>query len=447
MYSDCHMRALGQILLGLFAVMFLGGSVSAQELPSKWYFGKKYQKKVAQSWCSEGVAEATEYGQALLRAVKADGSLPDSCFFYRYRPMAGPMQAGDCLMMEFPQTNFPAGSFVEFDLTFSGEEGVPSQWVFEYLDGGEWICGDIYKIYGSPFESCHQFTSVLETVRLKNAAEGTLKMRMRALESAPVKALCDAAPRAKGCVLVQTHAYLGAYAQNLGTQQPKDTTRVLCLGNSFTYYCSCPALLKELAWNEGHYLDIVTSLKGGQTFGQHCALNITADAIAKGGYELLFMQGQSQANARLAQDKKANIDALDDAVSLVGKVRRVSPDCKVIVEYTWSYVGKDGEYGGFGSHKNFEKLGHKGSHIVAKAVGNAEVSHIAEAFALVRKERPDIDLFAADKKHQNILGSYLKSCVNYLTIFGEPFGDSPADCGIDNEVAQYLRSVAQRVVL
>jgi hypothetical protein len=46
-----------------------------------------------------------------------------------------------------------------------------------------------------------------------------------------------------------------------------------------------------------------------------------------------------------------------------------------------------------------------------------------------------------------MLGSYLKSCVNYLVLFGEPFGDNPADCLQDKETAQYLRDVAERVVL
>ena len=431
----------------LVAVTAFVGSAAAQELPSKWYFGKKYHKSVSKSWRAEGVAAATDYGQALLKAVKADGSQPDSCIFFRYRPMAGPMQAGDCLVMEFPQTNLPAGSFVEFDLTFAAEEGAPSEWIFEYLDGGRWISGNVYKVYGSPFEKYHQYTSVLETVRLENEADGTLKIRMRALDSNPVTPLCDAAPRAKGYVVIQTHAYLGAYAQNLGVQQPKDTTRVLCLGNSFTYYCSCPALLKEIAWNEGHYLDLAAALKGGQNFGQHCSLNVSADAIAKGGYDLAVMQDQSQTPARLARDRKANRESLDDAVALAEKIRAESPGCKIIVESTWSYVGKEGEYGGFGNHKTFEKLSLKGSRIMAKAIGDAKVSHIAEAYALVRKERPDINLFAADNKHQDILGSYLKSCVNYLTIFGEPFGDKPADCGIDHGVAEYLRTVAERVVL
>lgn len=441
------MKVFRQLFNITFVMIFLGSSISAQELPSKWYFGKKYHRNISKSWRNDGVAVATDYGQALLRVVKADGSRPDSCIFHRYRPMAGPMQAGDCLVMEFPQTNLPAGSFVEFDLTFAAEEGAPSEWIFEYLDGGEWISGNIYKVYGSPLEKCYQCTSVLETVRLENAADGTLKMRMRALESKPVEPLCDAAPRAKGYVVIQTHAYLGAYAQDLGVRQPKDTTRVLCLGNSFTYYCSCPALLKEIAWNEGHYLDLVAALKGGQNFGQHCSLNVSSDAMVKGGYELAVMQDQSQTPARLAQDRKTNRESLENAVALAGKIRTESPGCKIIVESTWSYVGKDGEYGGFGDHRTFEKLSLKGSRIMAKAIGNAEVSHIAEAYALVRKERPDINLFAADNKHQNLLGSYLKSCVNYLTIFGEPFGDKPADCGIDHGVAEYLRTVAERVVL
>ena len=442
-----NFNSLRRAVAAIVAVTAFVFSSHAQDFPSKWYFGKAYHKNISKSWRAEGVAVATDYGQALLRAVKADGSMPDSCIFYRYRPMAGPMAAGDCLVMEFPKSNLPAGSFVEFDMTFSAEEGTPSEWVFEYLDGGQWVSGRKYKVYGSPFEKCHQYTSVLETVRLKNAADGTLKMRMRALESKPVKALSDAAARAKGYVVLQTHAFLGAYAQNLGTVAPKDTTKVLCVGNSFTYYCSCPALLKEIAWNEGHYLDLTAALKGGQNFGQHCSLDITADAIARGGYDLAILQDQSQGPARFAQDRKQYCVTLDNAVALSGKISASSPDCKFIVESTWSYAGKKEDYGGFDTHKKFGKLNFKGSKIIAKSLPGAKVSLIHAAFALSRKERPDINLYASDDKHQSLFGSYLKSCVNYLTIFGEPFGDSPADCGIDHDIAAYLRDVAERVVL
>ena len=85
--------------------------------------------------------------------------------------------------------------------------------------------------------------------------------------------------------------------------------------------------------------------------------------------------------------------------------------------------------------------------ILAKAVEDAVVSPISEAFRIVRDERHDINLYHTDKHHQSVYGSYLKSCVNYLVLYGKPFGSSPADCNLDPQVTAYLRSVAERVVL
>ena len=85
--------------------------------------------------------------------------------------------------------------------------------------------------------------------------------------------------------------------------------------------------------------------------------------------------------------------------------------------------------------------------ILAKAVEDAVVSPISEAFRIVRDERHDINLYHTDKHHQSVYGSYLKSCVNYLVLYGKPFGNSPADCNLDPQVTAYLRSVAERVVL
>jgi hypothetical protein len=127
------------------------------------------------------------------------------------------------------------------------------------------------------------------------------------------------------------------------------------------------------------------------------------------------------------------------------KVRTLSPECKAVVENTWAYWKYD--FGSFKSLDDFDKNGKKGARILAKAVGNAEVSPIGQAFRIVRAERPDINLYHTDKHHQSVLGSYLKSCVNYLVLYGEPFGASASDCLLDPETAAYLRSVAERVVL
>ena len=41
------------------------------------------------------------------------------------------------------------------------------------------------------------------------------------------------------------------------------------------------------------------------------------------------------------------------------------------------------------------------------------------------------DLFYTDSKHPNRNGAYLKSCVNYLVIFGEKFDKNVSDGGCD----------------
>ena len=56
-------------------------------------------------------------------------------------------------------------------------------------------------------------------------------------------------------------------------------------------------------------------------------------------------------------------------------------------------------------------------------------------------------LYSPDGYHQSPYGSYLKSCVNYLLLFGEPFGENTSDCGLEKERAAALRNIAEIIVL
>ena len=82
------------------------------------------------------------------------------------------------------------------------------------------------------------------------------------------------------------------------------------------------------------------------------------------------------------------------------------------------------------------------------AQNGANVSPIGNAYKIIWDEkRKEIRLFDSDSKHQSHYGSYLKACVNYLMITGEPFSDNVADCGLEPWKAATLRAVAERVVL
>ena len=179
--------------------------------------------------------------------------------------------------------------------------------------------------------------------------------------------------------------------------------------------------------------------------GKHLSLPTTNDLVAEVDYDYMILQDQSLIPAKVGRDPKGMHQQVKDMAAMATKVRTNSPDCKALVECTWAYWKND--FGGFKSLDDFDRNGRRGAKILAKAVENAQVSPISDAFRIVRAERGDINLYHTDKHHQSVYGSYLKSCVNYLTIYRQPFGDSPADCNLDPQVTAYLRSVAERVVL
>ena len=423
----------------LAAAMLLSLPSSAQNL---WVFSKKHTAAFEKTWPQDHYIPATQNGNGRITAKDAQGNDLARYELDGDRAVAGPFKAGSYYLFEVPSDKLPAGSFVDFNATITIEDGAPMDWVLEVEDGGKWREGKTFRCYGPARGSAYRHTSLYQTFRLEEGVDDMIRFRVRALEGyvRPSKG----AEKEGGAMFV-SGSYLGALVNDFGTEAPKDTLKVLCIGNSFTYYCGTPAMLKEIAWSEGHFIDISASLKGGWTMAKHLSLETTDDMIAEGGWDYMLLQDQSLVPAKVGRDPKGMAQQIKEMEAVAVKVRTLSPECKAVVENTWAYWKND--FGSFKSLDDFDKNGKKGAKILAKAVGNAEVSPIGQAFRIVRAERPDINLYHTDKHHQSVLGSYLKSCVNYLVLYGQPFGDSVSDCLLDPETAAYLRSVAERVVL
>lgn len=428
-----------RMLSAILCVLIFCGTASAQNL---WMFNKKNVSKFEKSWTQEHYIPVTQNGEGRISAKDAQGNDLASYEILSDRAVARPFAPGSYYLFEVPSKKLPAGTFVDFSATLTIEDGAPMEWVLEVEDGGRWREGRKFRCHGPATGSSYRHTSIYQTFRLEEGVDDMIRLRIRALEGymRPSKG----AEKEGGAMFV-SGSYLGAMVNDFGQTAPKDTLKVLCLGNSFTYYCGSPAMLKEIAWHEGHCVDVAASLKGGWTMGQHLSLETTDDLLKEKGYDYVILQDQSLVPAKVGRDPKGMSSKVKEMTAMATKVRTTSPECKAIVENTWAYWKYD--FGSFRSLDDFDKNGRKGAKILAKAVGNAQVSPIGEAFRIVRAERPDINLYHTDKHHQSVLGSYLKSCVNYLVLFGEPFGDSPADCLQDPEVAAYLRNVAERVVL
>ena len=428
-------------LVALAALCSTG--LSAQDFHSRWSFGKNYSPQIRQTWETEHCVKATEYGDGIMRAVDASGNDLQTYKVLRDRAAAGPFKAGDSFLFEIPARNVPAGSFISFDATLSAEPGAPVEWVVEWKDGDSWVSGRKYICHGPALGKQHRYTTIHQTFRMvKGVEDGVFKVRLRALDGRCIPATETNEP--SGLAMFVTSTYLGANVEYLGTVEPKDTTRVLCVGNSFTYYNSCPLMLKQIAWSQGHYIDMSASLKGGWSMEKHIDYAATDDLVKVGGFDVVFLQDQSQGPAKVGFDRKENALVLESMVKMAEKVRSTSEDCHVVIECTWAYPGK--KNGGFDSVAEFYKYAGKGAKVMAKAA-NAEISPIRDAFRLANMERPDIMMFSSDGYHQSAYGSYLKSCVNYLLLYGEKFGGNPSDCGLEPDRAAALREIAESVVL
>ena len=357
---------------------------------------------------------------------------------------------GDYWLMTLPVKNLKAGTAIDLWLPFLAEPSdTPHEFAWEYLDGKKWLPVTPADKKGV---NCHSTTSkkwprmLWHTIRLENEVKsGNLQVRLRQCGKEV----------AKSSLYGSTSGQAPKIAL-LDERIPSDTTRVLFIGNSYTYCNLYPMQLKELAWHEGHYLDCTLYFHGGYSMKKHLADHISRETVEVGNFEYAFLQDQSLNSLRIGTSADQNV--VGEMEKMVNRVKEFSPKAKCIVEMTWGRRnGNDTtkskalqdiktahpEY--FESYEAMQRVITTNTTAMAQKLG-MELSPVGIAWEIVRRERPDIELYVKDGSHPSDAGSYLAAAVGYLTLFKEPFkADTPIR--LKPEVAKYLRSVAERVVL
>ena len=368
------------------------------------------------------------------------------------------MTEGDYILFSVPVQNLEAGSNIEIDAVIMSSPDSPKYFIAEIKEGREWTSAETdlrsapenpgikytFMCSGTGAEN-YQHNSIYQTFRLKKGIrKGTLEIRFRAIGNMS----CSGRPLSDGgdnaWVGFAAYGFVGAYIQNLGTNAPKDTTNILCLGNSFTYFSNTPSMLKEIAWSQGHYFDVSAHMKGWQSLDQHADLLLSNDAIDAQAPDYAFLQDWSNGAAFYSFDPVTNADFYEGYKRLSDKIKGKYPDCQIVYEHTWPYYKWNMH--DFGSLEKFNELLRNGANEIAR-YNDAIVTHIGDAFIAVDPKEFDATLYNSDGHHQSHYGSYLKACVNYLTITGEAFNDKVPDCGISPQRAAYLRRIAEQTVL
>ena len=145
---------------------------------------------------------------------------------------------------KIPVGYIPKGGVIEFDAAVNTTASCSKYYVVECKSGNTWYKGDMFMCSGCPTGAGAHPSTILQTFRMPEPVKGELEIRFRPTgkEKADTAATDSAVPQ-----MIMPKSYLAEYVQYLGNAVPKDTLNVLCVGNSFTYYWGCPAMLKEIA--------------------------------------------------------------------------------------------------------------------------------------------------------------------------------------------------------
>lgn len=434
--------------------------------PAKWEISGSLYTDTSEAglrWVNQGYSYANVgngSGNAIITAASSDTKRHPKYSILNKTMAVSNLTTDDYLLFCVPVTSVKAGCDFDFMLTLdAASPKAPKYWIFEYFDGGEWhsVEEDLktatedgatrYSFYIKNFSSSNH-TTFVQSFTLQNAIEEDfVRMRCRVVgkingeggqlyanESAQVYL-----PR-----MTFMTCYLHCYDM---APAIKDTHKLLALGNSFTYYYGSVWMLKEIARREGHQLRVRANLKGSQSFGLQLGLELTDAVVNEGGYDYALLQDTSNGAADFYRDGcPESADRLKNTRTLTSNVRRSSPDATIILEHTWAHPYKDNLYRGYGDYNNFAEYLLNGAFALYNM--SPEVDWLSPVGVAFRKANDEgYSLLHTDFFHQNRNGSYLKSCVNYLMIFGEPFGDNPTDCGVEAATAKRFREIAEEVVL
>jgi hypothetical protein len=219
---------------------------------------------------------------------------------------------------------------------------------------------------------------------------------------------------------------------------------VLLIGNSFTAANGMPATLAAIAASLGQPLHVDSITPGGRTLEQHSGDKGTLEKLKERRWDAVVLQEQSQRPAW--PDRQFSDMVLPYAVKLAGAVRDSSPGASVIFFGTWGY--KDGDKGNCAAVP--EVCSYAGmqarldsAYAAMAAASGAALAPVGKAWAAVRAEHPEIELYFSDGIHPSAEGSYLAACVIYAAISGKsPVGADRTTLAADR--AELLQEAAAR---
>lgn len=216
-------------------------------------------------------------------------------------------------------------------------------------------------------------------------------------------------------------------------------TRVLFIGNSYTFVNDLPATFADLAHSGGHRVESGMLAEGGATLGDHVASAATAAKLQSAKWDVVVLQEQSQIPS---VDLLRQSQMYPAARRLVDTIYRQG--ARPMFFLTWAH--RDGwPENGLPDYASMQSAIDDG-YLAIASEEQATVAPVGVAWSsLMSQAHPS--LWQDDGSHPTIAGTYLAACVFYATVFHQSPRGLTYRADLSAIDAAILQTVAAETVL
>jgi len=217
-------------------------------------------------------------------------------------------------------------------------------------------------------------------------------------------------------------------------------TRVLFIGNSYTFTNNLPLVFARLALAGGHQVETGMAAEGGWTLSDHVKSSATVEAIQSTKWNFIVLQEQSQIPASVQDRTESMYPA---ARALVHQIEAVG--ATPLFFLTWAH--RDGwPEEGLPDYASMQEQIDQGYLGIAQEL-NVGVAPAGYVWWAAKGQYPELALWQADGSHPSEQGTYLAACVFYATVFRQSPAGLSYRGGLPEVTAQLLQEIASKTVL
>jgi len=221
--------------------------------------------------------------------------------------------------------------------------------------------------------------------------------------------------------------------------QASGCTRLLFIGNSYTYVNDLPAMFADLARSGGHRVEVGMVAEGGATLRDHAGSVATAAKLTSAKWDVVVLQEQSEIPS-LEQLRQSQM--YPAARRLADTIYRQG--ARPMFFLTWAH--RDGwPENGLPDYASMQSAIDDG-YLAIAAEEQAAVAPVGVAWSSVMSQ-PHAALWQDDGSHPTTAGTYLAACVFYATIYHQSPRGLAYHADLSAVDAAILQSVAADTVL